>query len=263
MSVEKNVRFGLEVRRMSPQRQRQRVDEVLALARLEGLRHRKPSELSGGQQQRVALARALAVLPDCLLLDEPLSSLDVQLRYEMRSELRRMCKAAGHTTLYVTHDQKEALSIADRIAVMNAGCIVQVGTARELYEHPRTRFVAEFISHSNVLSGKVHSRGDQLLAHTPAGEVHLPSNCAPTTEHVILAIRPDRLRLAAKASGTAETGISGRVIESSFLGDASEHLVDANGTLLRVTHSPPRFDVPSEVSLSVEPQHVQLLENEP
>src|SRR5690606_21940829 len=118
-------RFGLEMRKLPASTQAERLDRALELVQLGGFRRRKPSELSGGQQQRVALARALAVMPSCLLLDEPLSNLDAQLRHEMRSEIRRVCKAAGYTTVYVTHDQREALSMADRIAVMNAGRIAQ------------------------------------------------------------------------------------------------------------------------------------------
>jgi iron(III) transport system ATP-binding protein len=145
MSVRENVRFGLSVRRFSKAQQRQRVDEVLALVQMTQYADRKPNQLSGGQQQRIALARALAVKPACLLLDEPLSNLDAKLRAEMRIEIRRICKEAGLTTIYVTHDQSEAMAIADRIAVMDRGKLVQVGTAKELSDAPANAFVAEFI----------------------------------------------------------------------------------------------------------------------
>jgi len=167
MTVADNVRFGLKVRRVGRKEQIQRVADVLKLVRMDGLGHRKPNELSGGQQQRVALARALAVSPDCLLLDEPLSNLDAKLRHEMRAEIRRICKESGSTTVYVTHDQKEALSVADRIAVMNDGRVVQVGTPAELYRRPRTSFVADFIGQTNLVPGKV-------VVDTGAG-VHVPS----------------------------------------------------------------------------------------
>src|SRR5207248_8403551 len=137
MSVRENVRFGLSVRGVSAEAQKQRVDEVLNLVQLQTFAGRKPSQLSGGQQQRVALARALAVNPDCLLLDEPLSNLDTKLRQEMRGEIRKICKSAGLTTIYVTHDQKEALSVADRIGILRDGKLIQVGAPAELYMRPR------------------------------------------------------------------------------------------------------------------------------
>src|ERR1700722_19426638 len=137
MSVRENVRFGLSVRGVKAEEQKRRVDDVLKLVQMQAYAGQKPNQLSGGQQQRVALARALAVEPDCLLLDEPLSNLDTKLRREMRGEIRRICKTAGLTTIYVTHDQKEALSIADRIAVMQQGRIAQIGSPGDLYYKPQ------------------------------------------------------------------------------------------------------------------------------
>jgi iron(III) transport system ATP-binding protein len=151
MSVRENVRFGLSVRGADKTEQSHRVDEVLSLVQMLDLAERKPNQLSGGQQQRVALARALAVKPDCLLLDEPLSNLDAKLRQQMRGDIQRICKTAGFTTIYVTHDQKEALSIADRIAVMNAGRIEQVGTPSEVYHRPANAFVADFMAQDSVV----------------------------------------------------------------------------------------------------------------
>src|SRR5688572_12613858 len=151
MSVRENVRFGLAVRGADAAEQRRRVDEVLSLVRMLELADRKPNQLSGGQQQRVALARALAVKPACLLLDEPLSNLDAKLRHEMRTEIRRICKTTGVTTVYVTHDQKEALSIADRIAVMRVGKIEQVGTPSDVYHRPVNAFVKEFMAQDVVV----------------------------------------------------------------------------------------------------------------
>src|SRR5687767_327624 len=145
MTVRENIRFGLNVRGMPRAEQQTRIDEVLRLVQMIDLADRKPNQLSGGQQQRVALARALAVRPDCLLLDEPLSNLDAKLRHEMRREIRRICKTAGFTTIYVTHDQKEALSVADWIAVLKDGRLAQVGTPSELYHQPHSAFVADFI----------------------------------------------------------------------------------------------------------------------
>src|SRR5436305_11082688 len=149
MSVRDNVRFGLDVRKVPAEKAAARTDEVLRLVQMEELADRKPNQLSGGQQQRVALARALAVNPDCLLLDEPLSNLDAKLRHEMRGEIRRICKTAGFTTIYVTHDQREAPSVADRIAVLKDGRLAQVGTPGDLYYRPQTSFVADFIGSTN------------------------------------------------------------------------------------------------------------------
>src|ERR1700730_616755 len=151
LTVEKNVAFGLEERRFPKAEIDDRVTEALRVVRLEDLARRKINEMSGGQQQRVALARALVVRPACLLLDEPLSNLDAQLRAEMRSEIRRICKTAGLTTIYVTHDQKEALAVADRIAVMKDGQLAQIGSPGELYNHPRNVFVATFLGGTNLL----------------------------------------------------------------------------------------------------------------
>jgi iron(III) transport system ATP-binding protein len=155
MSVRENVRFGLAVRKLDRAKQDARVDEVLDLVHIRELADRKPNQLSGGQQQRVALARALAVEPACLLLDEPLSNLDAKLRHDMRGEIRRICKTSGVTTLYVTHDQKEALAIADKIAVMRAGKIEQVGTASDVYHRPANEFVREFMKQEEAVTPPV------------------------------------------------------------------------------------------------------------
>lgn len=150
MTVAENVRFGLSIRGSDRAAQMKRVGEVLDLVHMHEYADRRPNELSGGQQQRVALARALAVNPACLLLDEPLSNLDAKLRQEMRSEIRRICKTAGQTTVYVTHDQKEALAIADRIAVLRAGVLEQVGTPSDLYHRPANDFVRDFMKQDEV-----------------------------------------------------------------------------------------------------------------
>ena len=170
MTVRQNVQFGLDVRNTPIESRSARVDEVLHLVQMDRYAERRPNELSGGQQQRVALARALAVNPECLLLDEPLSNLDAKLRHEMRSEIRRICKTAGFTTIYVTHDQKEALSVADKIAILKDGKLVQVGSPGELYHSPKNAFVADFIGQTNLFSGNIIGRnGDTVQVETPAG----------------------------------------------------------------------------------------------
>jgi len=155
MSVRENVRFGLSIRGGSKAKQLRRVDEVLSLVHMRELADRKPNQLSGGQQQRVALARALAVQPACLLLDEPLSNLDAKLRAEMRTEIRRICKEAKLTTIYVTHDQSEALAIADRIAVMDRGKLAQVGTVDQITNSPANDFVADFIGQADRHAARI------------------------------------------------------------------------------------------------------------
>ena len=173
LTVRENVRFGLDVRGLGRAEQRERVDEVLRLVQMSAYAARKPNELSGGQQQRVALARALVVTPDCLLLDEPLSNLDARLRLEMRGEIRRICKDTGVTTIYVTHEQKEALSIADRVAILDRGRIEQIGAPRDVYLRPASRFVAGFIGETNLLAARVVRRdGDQRRAEHAARHPH-------------------------------------------------------------------------------------------
>ena len=162
LTVERNVAFGLEERRLPRAEVDRRVTEALRVVRLEDLARRKIHEMSGGQQQRVALARALVVRPACLLLDEPLSNLDSKLRLEMRQEIRRICREFQLTSIYVTHDQQEALSIADRIAILNAGKVLQVGAPEEIYRNPRNRFVAEFIGEGNFLTGHIARRNELL-----------------------------------------------------------------------------------------------------
>src|SRR4051812_25210564 len=174
MSVADNIRFGLNVRKVPKPEADRRVEEVLRLVQMDPYAARKPNQLSGGQQQRVALARALAVRPDCLLLDEPLSNLDAKLRHEMRSEIRRICKTAGFTTIYVTHDQKEALSIADRMAILDRGRVAQVGTPDELYHRPASAFVAEFIGQTNLIGGEVVGQsGETVRVRTAVGELEV------------------------------------------------------------------------------------------
>jgi iron(III) transport system ATP-binding protein len=265
MSVRDNVRFGLQVRKASKAEQDRRVDEVLALVQMDALAERKPNQLSGGQQQRVALARALAVQPDCLLLDEPLSNLDAKLRHEMRSEIRRICKSAGFTTIYVTHDQKEALSVADRIAVLKGGRLAQVGTPDELYHRPHTSFVADFIGQTNLIPGKLAGRDDKhWVIETPAGNVTASRANAPAGMNggadVLVSIRPEQMQIA--RNGRAPGGSNrmvGRPLESTFLGEASEHVLLVNDHRLKVISAPPLFHVPEQMTVEFDPEDVVVL----
>ena len=225
MTVRENVRFGLEVHHVPRTEQEQRVDEVLQLVQMDALAQRKPNELSGGQQQRVALARALVVKPRCLLLDEPLSNLDAKLRLEMRTEIRRICRQAGLTAIYVTHDQKEALSIADRMAILNAGRIEQIGKPREIYLRPHSRFIAGFMGETNFLPGTIADRGNgQVLVDTPAGRVTCASDTlhAPTGTKVTVAIRPEVVHLG-DAPSDSPNRFEGSVHDTQYLGEVAQH----------------------------------------
>ncbi|MBX3365038.1 MAG: ABC transporter ATP-binding protein [Phycisphaeraceae bacterium] len=226
MTVEQNVAFGLKVRRIGKPERDRRVAEALAAVRLGEYAKRRPNELSGGQQQRVALARALVIRPDVLLLDEPLSNLDAKLRIELRAEIRRICKESGITSLYVTHDQKEALSMADRIAIMSAGKVVQVGTPEELYRRPATRFVAEFLGETNIIPAEVASaEGGVVELKTGAGVVRSSAGGGATVgERVMLSIRPESWRI-----GPGPNTLSGKRVGSTYLGEMLQEIVELPG----------------------------------
>jgi iron(III) transport system ATP-binding protein len=244
MTVEQNVRFGIELRHLSRPEQSQRVDEVLRLVQMDALKHRKPNQLSGGQQQRVALARALVVQPRCLLLDEPLSNLDTKLRLEMRTEIRRICRQAKLTAIYVTHDQKEALSIADRMAILNAGRIEQVGRPQEMYLGPRNKFVAAFMGETNFVDGVVVEASDQrTTVQTPMGRV-ICTDGKPIGTRVTLSIRPEVVHLG-DAPTTSLNQFDGMVHDTLYLGEFAQHQVnigsDGNAVVLKVSELNPRL----------------------
>lgn len=228
MTVRENVRFGLNVRGVSKADQDKKVDEVLRLVQMQPLADRRPNQLSGGQQQRVALARALVVEPACLLLDEPLSNLDAKLRLEMRQEIRRICKRANLTAIYVTHDQKEALSIADRVAVLDRGRIAQLGSPREVYGRPVNPFVASFIGETNFIDGTIE-RLDGKLAYvsTAVGQfvsAAYPAKIAPG-DQVVISIRPESVRLGDVPAG-AVNAFDGQLHDTVYLGEVSQHQVN-------------------------------------
>ena len=240
MSVAENVAFGLGVRNIGGQEKAERVAGALGAVRMETYAARRPNQLSGGQQQRVALARALVVRPDVLLLDEPLSNLDAKLRLELRAEIRRICKSSGITGVYVTHDQKEALSMADRIAVMDRGRIVQIGTPEELYRRPRNRFVAEFIGETNLLRGKVGSRnGDEVVVDLAVGSLNAsagPATPGPGSD-CLVSVRPEAAVLDA---GPGAGSLPATITETTYLGEMAQHAVAlADGTLLKIAELNP------------------------
>lgn len=216
MTVAQNVAFGLKMRRVGGAERRQRVARMLEVVQLDHLAGRYPNELSGGQQQRVSLARAIVVRPGVLLLDEPLSNLDANLREEMRGEIRRLHDEFGTTSIYVTHDQAEAMAVSDRIAVMNKGRIEQVDDPQTLYGHPRTRFVAEFLGRSNVLRGLSDGTSVQFDGFA------LPVRGAEVGEHTF-SLRPQDGRLSPDAPRTSNPAVTGTIAARTFLGDAWEY----------------------------------------
>jgi iron(III) transport system ATP-binding protein len=233
MTIAENVAFGLEVRKVPKEERSRRVTEALGIVHMEAYAQRKPNQLSGGQQQRIALARALVIRPSVLLLDEPLSNLDAKLRIELRSEIRRVCKETGITTVYVTHDQKEALSMADRVAIMRAGLVEQIGTPEYLYRRPGSRFVAEFLGETNILTATITKVSDQgVQVQTDAGPLlarsPLPSGAARTAaagDKVLVSIRPESISptLALPNTAPATNSLPARVLETTYLGDLAQH----------------------------------------
>ena len=234
LNTYQNVAFGLERKKVSKDETRRRVGEILEIVSLTGMEKRAPREMSGGQQQRVALARALVNRPRALLLDEPLGALDLKLRQQMQVELKRIQREVGITFVYVTHDQGEALTMSDRIAVMNAGVIEQLGTPRQIYERPSTRFVAGFIGTSNLVEGNVErvTDGLALLAYTEQDRVVVPVDEAVRTgDKLAVSIRPEKIDLhreAPPASATGGSVLSGVVTEVVYHGTSTNYTVSTS-----------------------------------
>ncbi|MCP4560343.1 MAG: ABC transporter ATP-binding protein [Bosea sp.] len=232
MSVAQNIGFGLEMRRVERGELKRRVEEALAMVRLAGLEGRYPSELSGGQRQRVAIARALAIRPRVLLLDEPMSNLDAKLRGEMHVELRSLQRRLGITAILVTHDQVEAMTMSDRIAVMTNGGIAQLGTPQEVYDRPTSEFASRFLGHTNVLSGRVEKRaGDE--ATVKVGPVSFRTKLAKDQigPEIAVFIRPERLRLGSPDEAT----LRGHVGTRLFLGGSWIYEIETELGSLRIT----------------------------
>jgi iron(III) transport system ATP-binding protein len=262
MTVAANVGFGLGVRRVASEERDRRVTDALVAVRMAEYAERRPNELSGGQQQRVALARALVIRPDVLLLDEPLSNLDARLRIELRSEIRRVCKESGITAVYVTHDQKEALSMADRIAVMDRGRVVQTGAPADLYRRPGSRFVAEFLGETNLIPGRVAGRaGETTLVETPAGRLQSLGSAGASGE-VLCSIRPEAIRLSVDGGAGRAPGLRGVIVDTTYLGELAQHTVELAGQVrVKVADLNPATSRPARetVTLAVDPPDVVLL----
>ena len=236
MTVAENVAYGLKLRKMSKETIAQKLDLILSTTHLDQLAERYPGELSGGQQQRVALARALVVEPETLLLDEPLSNLDANLREEMRFEVRRLHDEYRYTTVYVTHDQSEAMTTADIIAVMNGGKIEQAGTPEDIYDRPRSEFVARFIGSSNVLKGEAlddtHISCSGVTLRCTGDKLVAGANAA-------VSVRQHVIRQWASKPANTDNVLPGTVIRQVFLGSSRDYMVEiADGTQVRVVASP-------------------------
>lgn len=265
MSVGQNIAFGLEERKLPRNEISDRVSEALEMVKMPGFENRAIDQMSGGQQQRVSLARALVVKPKCLLLDEPLSNLDAQLRLEMRSEIRRIVKENGLTGIYVTHDQSEALSMADRLAVMDNGEVQQIGSPEEVYRMPKNTYVASFIGETNLISAHAKSDAEKnsILVDTIAGQffgrLSLEGWKPLTGESVTASIRPEAIKII-----KAPNDPQGHITETTYLGETIQYKVAmADDTEIQVSEMNPRqvLERGQGVVLEIQPEDVIVLKD--
>lgn len=251
MTVFQNVAYPLKIKKMNKKEIKTKVEEVLQLVNLQDHVKKYPDQLSGGQQQRVALARALIMEPDVLLLDEPLSNLDAKLRNRMRNEIKTLQERTGVTIIFVTHDQIEALSMSDRIVVMNFGEIQQIGTPNEIYETPANPFVADFIGKANFLKGTLNRSGEVQLEGTnvslPLSSLDLPAN----EEKVTLCYRPEQITIET-VKENEESALTGQVVERTYLGNIIEYVIQMDSTQLKVeTSQPKELPLGTEVAVTL------------
>ena len=233
MNVFDNIAFGLVEKKVKKDEIRRRVEEMIRLVQLDGMEKRMPSQMSGGQKQRVAIARALVNRPKVLLLDEPLGALDLKLRKQMQGELKALQRRLGITFIYVTHDQEEALTMSDRIAVMNRGRLEQVGTPEEVYNHPETKFVADFIGESNIIEGYVEDMTEDSIEVTmESGKAVIPETGYRMEEMVYLCIRPENLKISTEPKEGFR--FRGQVREHIFIGSTNKTMIEMpNGQMLK------------------------------
>jgi iron(III) transport system ATP-binding protein len=265
MTVAQNVAFGLVERKVPKQETDQRVGEALESVRMSAYASRKIAQLSGGQQQRVALARALVIRPRCLLLDEPLSNLDAKLRLEMRTEIRRVCKAFGLTAIYVTHDQKEALSISDRMAILESGNIAQIGDPESVYRRPVSRVVADFIGETNFVPGTlVSADADGGVVETPIGRFQGvfsdPAWKPSAGDEVTLSIRPEAWTIRSGTPGG--NAVAGRIGEAIYLGEVAQYqfqCADRSLKIFELNPRPSQRGADASLFASVDPEDVVIL----
>jgi iron(III) transport system ATP-binding protein len=243
LNVFENIAYGLNVQRRSQDEIQKRVARVMAIVGLTGLENRAPNQLSGGQQQRVALARALVMEPKVLLMDEPLSNLDAKLREQMRFEIRRIQKQVGITSVYVTHDQVEAMTLSDRICIINKGKVEQVGTPVEIYQRPANAFVADFIGRANFLDGRVRSVGERQVDVDIMGHLlSIPKPLTPLTsgQDVQLVLRPEAVEMLNEVNGEHEHSFVGIVRRVAYLGSVIDYDIEVGGALVDVVVYDPR-----------------------
>jgi len=277
MTVAQNVGFGLEIRKVPAADRKRRIAEALEMVQMAPYAERKTNALSGGQQQRVALARALVIRPDVLLLDEPLSNLDARLRIDLRAEIRRICKSSGITTIYVTHDQKEALSMADRVAIMRAGKLVQSGPPEDLYRRPATRFVAEFLGETNFITGRITGSDARGTTVATSFGTLISATAWNGSPDVTLSLRPEALRTTSEpGTSLSDSGniLYAHVRERTYLGELAQisaHLIAADEATTAATPSaetsikvsllnpPPAGIVGQRIALCIDPLDVVIV----
>jgi spermidine/putrescine transport system ATP-binding protein len=263
-----NIAFGLQIKKVSKSETKERVEEAIRTVRLESFEKRKPGQLSGGQQQRVALARALVNRPAALLLDEPLGALDLRLRKQLQIELKRIQQDIGITFVHVTHDQEEAMSMADTIAVMNGGRIEQAGSATDLYERPQTAFVANFLGISNLVDAHVRAVNNGLsrVETHDGADLNVPSErCGPHgTDEVRVGVRPEKIRLfpAGEDVPSGSNILRGKVVVAAFLGTSIQYVIHTGGgeelnvfTQNTEGSEPDSLGVGRDVQLAWSPEH--------
>jgi iron(III) transport system ATP-binding protein len=264
MTVRENLTFGLEMRHVSTAERKERVERALEMVQMLEYANRSPNQLSGGQQQRVALGRALVLEPDVVLMDEPLSNLDAKLRLEMREQIKRIHEQLGLTMVYVTHDQEEALSMADRMVIMHRGRIGQVGTPRGIYNRPGSRFIADFIGETNLIGGEIQSINEQATVTTPVGDLvsTVFYDGAKVGDTVLCSIRPERLDVLTEAE-TRPNVLNGEVLRVVYLGDHEQYFVKlSDGTELKSLEfdtDSPKVVRGTVAKIGCEPKDVVLL----
>jgi spermidine/putrescine ABC transporter ATP-binding subunit len=262
-----NLAFGLKMRKKTKKEINEKVHQYLELVNLTGFGDRFPAQLSGGQKQRVALARALVVEPAVLLLDEPLSALDLKLRQQMRFEIKRIQKSINITTIFVTHDQTEALAMADRIVVMNEGRIVQIGSPHDIYYHPNSKFTSGFIGETNFLEGIVqHSEGQNVTVEL-ASETTLKAFSTTSkmpSDKVLVGVRPEHIRLKREQPQTTNNVLEGRLVDMTFMGATLRFHIEFGGKIIAVDDISSRertakFNASEKFFLEIEPKNCLVL----
>ncbi len=259
LTVAKNVGFGLQMQRVPKAQIAERVDAILSLVQLGQFRDRYPAQLSGGQQQRVAIARAVVTEPRLMLMDEPLSNLDAKLRIEMRTEIRRLHQALGLTTIYVTHDQEEALSLSDRVVLMERGRIRQAGTPRDVYLHPESAYAANFLGARNLIPARVVERSDDSITVTGESGAVLtgrPNGELSPGDDAIIAIRPEHIEVGEVGSASGPNTLEGTIVTVEFLGYGAE--LSIGGAISRdlIARTPDAWSTGDRVALTLPPERL-------